>query len=310
MLFGLMLVEETKFNVMFFLQGPSGTGKSVFLHVLQHMIGLHNICSVPLEKFGDEKYSYQLTESLVNIVCDMEDASSKGYRDFEGIMKKASDGELLDIRKLYTLGTKKNVTARNVFSCNELPRIHDRSNALWRRLRVIPFETVFSDTTADDPDLRDKIVKAELSGVFLWALQGLGRLQDLRHFPEHSAGAAKKLEHRSECDVEGTYLQEHYTATEIWHGKERPLDPERYRISCKELNEHYSAWAAENNNGRLSAVNLNRAIKRVFGLKKGWFRDNANGGKPTRGFLGLARLDLGQVVCTGDLFLNQNKEAI
>lgn len=310
MLCGLALVPETKYNVMFFLQGPSGTGKSVFLHVLQELVGRQNICSVPLEKFDDERHNYQLTESLLNIVCDMEDASSKGFRALEGVMKKASDGEIIDIRYLYQNGTKANVTARSVFSCNELPKIHDRSNAIWRRLRVIPFENIIAATDKDDVDLRFKIAQNELPGVFLWALQGLGMLQELRHFPEHSRGLQKKGQHRMECDTEGTYLQEHYTATEWRDGQERALDRNVFRTSCHDMNEHYSKWAEENNYGRLNAGNLARAIKRVFGIERSVYRDRVSG-QPTKGYQGLALKDESQMLRDDDFFLNQQpREAI
>lgn len=295
MLAGYSLMPLRKYNVFFVLFGLSGSGKSVFLHVLHHLVGDRNVCSVPLAKFADERYSHLLTENLLNVIADMGDESGRGWRELEGILKKASDGETMDIRKLYSEGTKARATARTVFSCNELPRFHDKSDAIWRRIRVIPFNRVVAATSGlraadappDNPNLRDDIVRNEMPGVFNWALRGLRMVLDSTVFPEHSEGEAVKKDHRADCDPMGTYLQEHFVPS-----------PE-CSVSSKFIFKHWSEWAEENGYRPYNVGMVNKTVERVFHIKSSQFRDrsdcNACHGKGCsvcprkRGFVGLGK---------------------
>lgn len=277
MLCGLLLVPETRFNVFVLLTGAAGTGKSTFLHVLEALIGRANVCTVPLQKFEDEHYSYLLTENLLNSVDDMGDVGS--MKNIEGILKIATDGRPLDIRRLYTDGTKAPVIARTVAACNTLPVFYDRSEAIWDRLRIIPFNTIVRGRADQDSQLRVRIVKDELPGIFRWALQGLGRLQDLEVFPEHSGGLAAKDKHKGMCDPEGSYLRENYALHADCH------------LESMEVYRDYVKWSEENGYRTISHGKLNKAVERVFGLEKKLYRHQ---GSRYNGFVGLRRVYAGE----------------
>ena len=51
---GLALIADTNYNVFFFLFGEGGCGKSVYLHVLVHLVGERNCCCLPLASFGEK----------------------------------------------------------------------------------------------------------------------------------------------------------------------------------------------------------------------------------------------------------------
>lgn len=72
--------------------------------------------------------------------------------------------------------------ARLVFAMNRLPRVKDTSHGYYRRLLIVPFNKTFDGDNADR-ELADKLV-AELDGIFLWALQGLDRLNKNQSFSE------------------------------------------------------------------------------------------------------------------------------
>jgi P4 family phage/plasmid primase-like protien len=272
MLCGLMLVPETRFNCFFLLVGRAGTGKSVFLHVLEALVGAHNVCCVPLNKFADDHYTWQLTENLLNSIDDMGAAGVKD-RDIEGAIKVATDGRPLDIRRLYADGTRAPVIARTVAACNTLPRFQERSEAIWDRLRVIPFVTRVRDTATQDSRLRETLVRDELPGIFLWALSGLRMLRTLQVFPEHTGGLEAKAQHHDDCDPEGSWLRENYQRSETG------------RMESRSLYAAYRVFATENGYGILSASKLNTAVTRVFGVHKSQYRA---AGQVVTGFLGLA----------------------
>jgi len=271
MLCGLMLIPETRFNVFFLLHGQAGTGKSVFLYVLERLVGRNNTCCVPLTKFDDDHYSWQLTENLLNSVDDM---GTAGLKNVEGVIKIATDGRELDIRRLYADGTKAPVIARTVAACNTVPKFYERSAAIWDRLRIIPFEVRIRDTAKQNSRLRYEIADDELPGVFNWALKGLADLRDMTSFPEHSQGLAYKDEHKELCDPEGAFLKDSFEANADC------------RVESSYIYHHYKEWADENGYFKRSAGELNKRVEQIFGIPKKKIRQ---GGRLITGFQGLGR---------------------
>ena len=68
--------------------------------------------------------------------------------------------------------------AKLIFSCNEIPRIADKSHGMYSRLMLIPFTASFSSADEDfDPFIEDKITTDEaLSYLLNMGLRGLRRL--------------------------------------------------------------------------------------------------------------------------------------
>ena len=64
---------------------------------------------------------------------------------------------------------------RFVLQANEAPWLHDTTQALLSRLVVIPHRVTFEGR--EDVALTDTLC-AELPGIFLWALQGLGLVRE------------------------------------------------------------------------------------------------------------------------------------
>jgi len=262
LLAGLLLVPEVRFNVFFILTGPGGCGKSVFLHVIESLLGDHNTCCVPLTEFANDHYKYHLTEKLLNSIDDMPVTGQ--MREAEGMIKIATDGRPMPIRRLYEDSAKANVIARTVAACNTLPKFYEKSDAIWERLRIIPFSVKVRGTGKQDSRLRHKISENELPGVFMWALRGLSALRDMQVFPEHSAGAAAKEKHSRSCDPVGSYLKDHYTK----------VDREAGQIESRMIYDHYRAWAESSGHKPASMSTINEAVEREFEVIKERFRVN------------------------------------
>jgi putative DNA primase/helicase len=65
--------------------------------------------------------------------------------------------------------------AKLAFNANELPRETEATEGFYRRFLVVPF-LVTIPPEERDPHLAERIIAAELSGVFNWVLEGLQRL--------------------------------------------------------------------------------------------------------------------------------------
>lgn len=252
MMFGLCLIPETRFNVAFYLYGEGGTGKSVCLHVLTKLIGEHNICCIPLNRFGEKFGLYPLTTKLVNIVG--ESPFQTKYNELAGAentLKEITDGGIIAIEQKMKNPYQARVTARCIFATNNLPLFSDRSNGLWDRLRIISFKTRIRGTGHENQNLRYEL-EQELPGIFLWALEGLRELQQLQRFPDTPDGQAIREEHRDICDHERVFLNEYY-AFEIG-----------FRNETRAVYEHYREWMKDNGYGGMGEARFSQSVKRVF----------------------------------------------
>jgi P4 family phage/plasmid primase-like protien len=258
MMVGLCLVPDTSYNVFFMLQGLPGTGKSTFLHMLLALVGNANTCHVPFSKFADKFSIGLLTEKLVNLLGegDTELPRDAGLGRIEGVLKDLTDGGILPVeRKFHEPGMARG-TARCVAAANFLPTFYDRSNGLWDRLRVIPFEVVKRGAVDEDRCLRETIVATEMPGVLNWALDGLAKLRKLQRFPESRRGLELKQQHRRLCDHEAEFLVETYVA-----------DPGTAPIARQDVYREYRSWMGQRNYHALGegkfAQNLQRAFPNV-----------------------------------------------
>ena len=253
MMFGLALVPDTRYEVAFLFYGDGGTGKTVCLHVMTQLVGVENVCCIPLSRFGNRFGLHDLSTSLLNIIGDLPTAgeySSSGA--VEGMFKDIISGGMIPVEKKFQDSFMAKAIARNVFASNSLPMFADRTSAIWERLRIIPFNEKIRGTGEDNKNLKNELVQEELSGIFNWAVEGLAKLRNLRLFPETPYSAAIKAEHREVCDQEGSFLKDNYE-----------FDP-KHTVGTLQLYTHYKNAMRENGYKVTGMGKLSEAVRRVF----------------------------------------------
>lgn len=280
MLAGLLLVPDTAYNVFFVLLGEGGCGKSTFLRILGAMLGEENVCSVPLSMIAEKHTSHRLTRCLANLVDDSattDAARGQSLAGVEGVLKQITSGARIHCEPKGVDPWEAPAIARCVFCQNPpLPPFVDRSEAIWDRLRVIPFPMRFRGTAGQNPRLAEEIVAAELPGVFAWAAGGLGALRQLKEFPQSAAGAAIIAEHRGTCDREAAFLADRYTYT-----------PGGF-VPSADIRREYCAWCDAEGYRAKNAANFAQDVRRVFPQVE--FANIRRAGERTRGFWNLAEM--------------------
>lgn len=252
MMAGLALVPDCHYNVCFFLYGDGGTGKSVFLHVLENLVGKDNCCCVPLAKFCDRFGLAPLTEKLLNIVGDLANMPERGKNlAMEGYLKQVTEGELIPVERKGIDGWAAHTIARLVFATNTMPYFSDGTAGIWDRVRIIPFNQRFRGTKKQNPYLAAELLE-ELPGIFNWALRGLAKLRKLNYFPDCPEGAELREHHRMSCDHEREFLAEF---TEEGKGN---------WVSSQALYDQYKSWTLENGYYHASNAKFKEAIKRMY----------------------------------------------
>ena len=252
MLAGLILTPDTSYNVAFFLYGPGGTGKSVFLSVLIGLVGKENTCCVPLGEFANKHSTWPLVEKLLNAVGDMPFMPESGRSaEVEGVAKDVISGGLIKVEPKFKDVRMAKAIARCVFATNYLPYFADKSGAIRDRLRIIPFNQVFRNTDQQNPHLTDELMD-ELPGILNWALRGLVKLRERKTFPQCEEGQQVLNEHMADCDHEGSFLME-----------ETEANPDRY-LGSRDAYRAYRDWAKDHGYNPVGDKKFREAVLRVY----------------------------------------------
>jgi putative DNA primase/helicase len=170
---GYTLTGLTQEQCLFLLYGKGSNGKSVFLDILKGLMGEYGtkIISKSFTTERGEQSNDIAALSGRRYVFASENAS--GSKLDESMVKELTGGEDISARFLH----KEFFTYRPRFKLwwgfNHLPIISDMTNSIWRRVKIIPFTEILPESEWDK-ELADKIVRDEISGVFNWAVKGLG----------------------------------------------------------------------------------------------------------------------------------------
>lgn len=179
-----------KLEKCLFLYGSGKNGKSVFVDIVEALLGKENISHESLSDMcgenGDRSRA-NLSGKLLNTCSDVAPNAFSG-----DIFKRIASGEPISTRQLYKDVATLTDYAKMLFCLNELPKTNDKSNGYFRRFLIVPFKVQIPKLEVD-PKLAEKIVSTELPGIMNWVLEGRERLIAQSGFTESSL-CQKQLE--------------------------------------------------------------------------------------------------------------------
>ena len=128
-------------------------------------------------------------------------------------------------------GSTSSPTHKVFFGTNHKPVIRGTDYAIWRRIRLVPFEITIPEGERDKT-LPEKL-KAEADGILAWAIQGC------LFWQKQGLGAPEEVKeatdsYREEMDILGEFL------------KDRCRQSPESQVSSKDLYEAYTAWCQDN----------------------------------------------------------------
>ena len=136
---------------------------------------------------------------------------------------------------------------------NELPRVIDRSDAIFNRVYIIPMNRVMPESKKD-LHLTEKL-RGELAGIFNLALIGLKRLRRAKAFTLATQSDNARKEYKAENDIESAFVAECCIRK-----------PES-KTNAQALYDAYSAWCKRNGSMPKSSVKVARDWERL-GFRK------------------------------------------
>jgi len=260
MLAGLLLTSDMSYNVAFFIYGESGTGKTVFMDVLESLIGEANCCCVPLAFFAEKFGTADLTEKKANLCDEAPVIPENGkFGDIESVFKAVTNGRPINVQRKGVEPWTARATAHCVFTSNNLPILTDRSNGLWERMRIITFNVKIRGTDRQDQHLIDKL-KEEMPGILNWALRGLVKLhaltshqQEKKTFPQCDEGAVLLAKMREDSDREQKFLREETKAA----------TPDKF-LGALNMYDTYKKWILDRGYYPVGYDKFRDAVLRVY----------------------------------------------
>ena len=236
MFMGLCLTGSVAYQVMGFLYGSGGTGKSTAATAILNTLGGYGI-TTRFDHFTQQRgrdsagaKSHLLRMKGKRLVVASEVSREASFD--AAFLKALTGGEKVVARGLYQDETEFGATAKLLFVGNDRPKVDRDDLALWRRVVVFGFHTPQAERL--DIDLPDKLALPEVRNQILhWAVEGWLKLRQNPRFPIPEACSAELKNWQRDADVLREFLEDRCE-----------LDPTAW-VSSQDLWEVYRSWMGD-----------------------------------------------------------------
>jgi putative DNA primase/helicase len=227
---GYAMSGDVSEHVLPVLYGTGANGKSTILNALLSIAGDYGMQAAPdllVAKKGS--HPTELADLFgMRFVASIE--VEDGSRLAESLVKQLTGGDKVRARRMRQDFWQFDPTHKVFMAANHKPEVRGTDLGIWRRIRLIPFTETIAPAD-QDKQLPEKL-RAELSGILAWAVEGCIEWQ--REGLQAPAEVRKATgAYRSEMDVIGAFLADE---CEIGDG---------YKAPFKAVYERYSEWCAE-----------------------------------------------------------------
>lgn len=266
---GYSLTGDTSEQCIFILHGSGANGKSTFLSPINAILQDYAMQS-PVETFLTIR-----KKGANNDVARLQGARfvtasepNADQRFAESLLKQVTGSDMVSARFLNQEFFDFKPVFKLFLATNHKPKVNSDDRAMWRRLRLIPFEVTIPDHQ-QDKHLLSKL-ESELEGILAWAVQGCLRWQEV------GLGMTGRIqeatdEYAKEMDIFGRFLEE------------RCEQNDSLKTSTKNLYHCYVNWCQEEGEQPLTKVSFS---KKLGGLGFEPFRDRVE-----RGWKGLGLIN-------------------
>lgn len=205
---GYSLTGDVSEKVLFICHGQKGNnGKSTLFELISDLMGGY-ARALPAQVLLQQRHSDNGAETKLarlrgaRFVTAIETAQDR--RLAEDLVKHLTGGDRIIARFLYQAEFEFRPTFKIWLATNHKPSIQDAGEAMWRRIRLIPFTETIPD---DEIDLQlPAKLRHELPGIFRWCLQGALAWRSQGLAPPDEVVKAT-TDYREEQDHVGRFLE-------------------------------------------------------------------------------------------------------
>jgi P4 family phage/plasmid primase-like protien len=235
-------------QVAVFLYGAGGSGKSTILKIIEAMIPSDSRCAVKPEDFGHEYNRAALAGKRFNLVPEIDKDKPLPSADFKSIIS----GDVVSARETFGKVFTMRPMAANWFNGNFFLTTRDRSDAFWRRWRIIHFMNAKPEAERV-PDLDKKIVEQELAGILNAALEATKRYLSSGTLASSQQHSLMLADWKNSANTVLQWLSDMGTEVDLFGYGSVAIArrPERASkatqpLTVKEAFNHYKAYCLEN----------------------------------------------------------------
>jgi putative DNA primase/helicase len=230
-LVGYSLTGDVSEQVLWFFHGAGANGKSTFLSTILAMHGDYGMQAVPDLLMAKRHESHPTERADLfgkRLVATIE--TEEGKRMAEALMKQLTGGDKVRARRMRQDHFEFDPMHKIILAANHKPVIRGTDLAVWRRIKLVPFNETIPDEEKDKA-LPEKL-KAELPGILAWAVQGC---LDWRQYGMGEPDEVRQAtaEYQGEQDTIASFLAECCT-----------LRPEA-KAKASALYEAYGQWSGD-----------------------------------------------------------------
>lgn len=208
---GLSLLGEVRENILGIGTGTGANGKSVFYNAVLHALGDYGHAA-EADLFMATRGTHANAPkpaifALMGkrfVVCS---ETEEGVRLASALMKQLTGGDPITARTLNSEPVTFLPSWTALMVTNHLPQVAANDDALWRRIRIIPFSVVIPK------DQRDTALTTKLrdhaDAILTWAIEGLQQyIADGYQMNEPAAVLHATQNYRSESDDYARFFKE------------------------------------------------------------------------------------------------------
>lgn len=200
---GYSLTTSTKFQIMFWCYGSGNNGKGTLFYVIKELLGSGRM-ELNVNSFFHNHYQIALLAG--KRVATSAEVNNADKLAEDATIKAIVAADPITVRMINERPFEMQPTVKLWWSMNKLPPIDETTEGVWRRIRIIPFTKIFSGNEVM-LDLKDRL-KAELPGIFNWAIEGMKRVNRNNAICIPERAASVKAEYKHESNIVEVFVDE------------------------------------------------------------------------------------------------------
>ena len=169
---GYALTGDVSEQDLLFLHGGGSNGKTTFVNALMDVLGLDYAQQAApgllLQKRGETHPTEVADLDGARLIVSSEIDDGRALA--EGLVKQLTGGDRLKARRMRQDFYEFEPTFKLVLLANHKPNVRGTDWAIWRRIKLVPFDQTIANSEKD-PHLRDRL-RAEAPGILNWMIAG------------------------------------------------------------------------------------------------------------------------------------------
>lgn len=256
---GYSLTSSTAEQCFFILYGSGANGKSTFMNTVNHVVGDYGQ-QTPVDTLM-VKRGNTIPNDLARLRGARLVSASEGEHGqylAESMIKALTGNDKIVARFLHAEFFEFLATFKIFLATNHKPYIIGTDQAIWRRIRLVPFTVTIPDRD-QDRELGEKLL-SEVDGILAWAVRGCLDWQRYGMDIPHAVNDAT-YEYRSEMDILGNFIDDMCVVDR------------RCSVSKGDLYSEYQRWGGTESKNKFGRAMRERGFdpdKRMVNGAKGW----------------------------------------